>query len=141
MGVAPSQTVVPCTVYCNTLISILSLQGFQLPTFHAGWYCNLLSLSSGVSTANLLCWMVLIRCNLSLSSRVSTAILSHSWGLSAVIFLLRGFNCQSFMLVGTVIFLSPWGFQLSTFRAGWCCNLLLGGFNCQPFVLDGDHPL
>ena len=89
VGVAPSQSVVPCTVYCNTLISILSLQGFQLPTFHAGWCwlvlircnlslpqgfqlstfragwcCNLLSLSSGVSTANLLWWMVIIRCNL-----------------------------------------------------------------------------
>jgi len=30
------QTVVPCAVYCNTLISILSLQRFQLPTFRAG---------------------------------------------------------------------------------------------------------
>ena len=43
-------------------------------------YCsNLISLSSGVSTANLSCWLVLIRCNLlCLSSGVSAAILSHS---------------------------------------------------------------
>ena len=36
VGVPVAQTVVPCTVYCNTLISILSLQGFQLPTFRTG---------------------------------------------------------------------------------------------------------
>ena len=76
-----------CAGWCSSaLISFLSLQGFQLPTFCAGWCSSvissfsllrgfncqpfvlvgahllyLLSLSSGVSTAKLSCWLVLIR--------------------------------------------------------------------------------
>ena len=73
-------------VYLACAITLfLSPQEFQLPTFHAGWCssavtllhlpqwfqlpvyfaCAVTSLSSGVSTANLSCWLVLIRCNLS----------------------------------------------------------------------------
>ena len=40
--------------------------------------------------------------------------------------------------------LSPRGFQLPTFRAGWCLSaviFLLGDFNCKPFVLVGAHLL
>ena len=65
----------------------LSPRGFQLPTFRAGWF----------STANLSCWLVLIRCNLSLTSGVSAAIL-----------LVHGY-------FSAVIFLSPQGFQLPFF--------------------------
>ena len=42
--------------------------------------CNLISLSSGVSTVNLPCWLVLVHCNLvSLFSEVSAIILSCSF--------------------------------------------------------------
>ena len=55
--------------WCSSAVIFLSPRGFQLPTFCAGWF----------STANLSCWLVLIRCNLlSLSSGVSAAILSRS---------------------------------------------------------------
>ena len=37
MRAVGSQAVVLCTLYCNTLIAILSPQGFELPTFYAGW--------------------------------------------------------------------------------------------------------
>ena len=75
VGVMAAQIVVPCTLYCNTLISILSFQGFQLPTFRVGWCSSaVIFLSSGVSASSL----SHIRCNLiSLSSGVSAAILSH----------------------------------------------------------------
>ena len=101
LGVVTAYAVVFCTLYCNTLISILSPEGFQLPTFHAGWCSSavLLFLSPRVSTSNLVCWLVLVCCNLSLlrvsaaslslihcnvvslSSEVSFAILSCSWVL------------------------------------------------------------
>ena len=47
--------------------------------------CNLVSLTSGVSTANLSCWLAVIRCNLvSLSSGVSAAVLLCSGYFSTV---------------------------------------------------------
>ena len=77
LGVVTAYAVVFCTLYCNTLISVLSPEGFQLPTFHAGWCSSavLLFLSPRVSTSNLVCWLVLVCCNLSLSP--------------------QGFSCQS----------------------------------------------
>ena len=98
-AVAP-QTVVLHTLYCNTLISVLSLQvsTVNLSRWLMHISLNLVPLSSGVSGANLLHWLVLIWCNLlfspgfsssslslmgynliSLSSGVSFAILSRSW--------------------------------------------------------------
>ena len=69
-----------------------------------------ISLSPGVSTAKLSCWLVLIRCNLSLSSGV--------------------FNCQPFVLVGS---------QLLTFRAGWCSSavIFLSGVSAAVLLVHG----
>ena len=82
-------------VYLSSAVtSFLSPRGLQLPTFHAGWCSTVVILpffSLGVSTANLSCWLVLIRCNLaSLSSGVSAASLplircNLSSGVSAAI--------------------------------------------------------
>ena len=100
VGVAPSQTVVPCTVYCNTLISILSLQGFQLPTFHAGW-CS--SAVIFLSLRGFNCQPFVL--------------------VGAVIFFLspRGFQlptfCAGWWSSAVIFFLSPQGFQLPFFHA------------------------
>ena len=122
-----------------------------LLVIHLGSGCNL-SLSSGVSAANLLCWLVLIRCNLpSLFSGVSPA------NLSCWLVLVR---CNLPSLFS--------GFHLPTFRAGCMvlihCNLpslssgvsaailsrsrvlfccikssfsLLRGFSCHSFAFTG----
>ena len=127
MGVAVAQTVIPCTVYCNTPISILCLVLIRcnLVSFSSlvsdaslSRMCyNLVSLSSGVSTANLSCWLVLIRCNLaSLALVVSAASLFRM--------------CSN-------VSLSPQEFQLPTFHAGWCSSaviFLLRGFSCHSFA-------
>ena len=124
MGVAVAQTVIPCTVYCNTPISILclvlircNLVSFSSLVSDASLYrmCyNLVSLSSWVSTANLSCWLVLIRCNLaSLALVVSAASLFRmcsnvSSGVSTA-----NLSCW---LVLIRCNLSPQGFQLPFFR-------------------------
>ena len=82
-----------CAGWCSSAVIFLSPWGFQLPTFRAGWF----------STANLSCWLVLIRCNLSLSSGVSATILPVHGYFSAVIFLLKGFGCHSFAFTGTFL--------------------------------------
>ena len=68
-----------CTRIIYTKLSVFSPQWFQLSTFCAGWFSSaIIFFPSGVSTANLSCWVVLIRCNLSFSSGVSAAIVSRS---------------------------------------------------------------
>ena len=111
--------------YCNPLISILS-SGVSAACLSLICY-NLVSLSSGVSTANLSPWLVLIRCNLSLSSRVSAASLSLI--CCNFVSLSSGVSAASLPYAVTS-FLSRQGFHLLTFRAGWCSSaviFLLGG--------------
>ena len=80
------------------VIFFLSPRGFQLPTFCAGWGSSTLSLLGcfncqpfvlvGSQLLTVLCWLVLIRCNLlSLSSGVSAVILFVHEYFSAEIFL------------------------------------------------------
>ena len=93
-----AKAVVPCNLYCNTLISILS--PWVWTTNISRWVvlicCNLLSHSTGVLTANRLHSLVVhICCNLSLSLGFSAASLSHiccslippSLGVSFALFL------------------------------------------------------
>ena len=91
------------------VIFFLSPRGFQLPTFCAGWGSSALSLLGGFNCQpfvlvgsqllTVLCWLVLIRCNL----------LSLSSGVSAVILFVHEYFSAE-------IFLSPQGFQLPFFR-------------------------
>ena len=63
----------------------------------------------GSLTANLLCWLVLIHCNLlSLSSGVLAAILLVHEYFSAEIFLLKGFSYHSFAFTGTFLLAAAW---------------------------------
>ena len=117
--------------YCNPLISILSsgVSAARLSLI----CCNLVSLSSGVLTANLSRWLVLIRCNLSLSSGVSAASLSLI--CCNFVSLSSGVSAASLPYAVTS-FLSRQGFHLLTFRAGWCSSaviFLLGGFRLPTF--------
>ena len=93
-----------------------------LLVIHLGSGCNL-SLSSGVSAANLLCWLVLIRCNLpSLFSGVSPA------NLSCWLVLIR---CNLPSLFS--------GFHLPTFRAGWCSSAVIFLLSLRGFQLPFFH--
>ena len=62
----------------------------------------------GSLTANLSCWLVLIHCNLSLTSGVLAAILLVHEYFSAEIFLLKGFSYHFFAFTGTFLPAAAW---------------------------------